>query len=207
MKLILSSCDFNNQYSKKIILDYLSKDLFDYKILFIPNEKATTEKINSNKYYNRLREIGFTKKDNIYIFDELNVENFRNLDIDLLYISGGNTFATLDKIRKCNFDKDIINYIKNGVIYIGGSCGAHIVTKNIEHVANFDENYIGMTDFCGLDLCDCILLCHYDESRKKIYNKLLSNSDYKIYKLTNDDSVVVIDDDIIEYKGSEIYDK
>ena len=124
MKLILSSSDFINEHSKQVILNNIDKELSDNKVLFIPNEKATREKIKSDKYYDRLYNDGFTKRDNIYIFDETKVDIFRNLNIDLIYISGGNTFATLDKIRKCGFDKDIINYIKNGVIYIGGSCGA-----------------------------------------------------------------------------------
>ena len=147
MKLILSSCDFLNHNSRQTIIDNLDKELNDCKVLFIPNQKATYEKIHSEKYYNRLKEDGFLKKENIYIFDESESEKCRNLDIDIIYISGGNTFATLDKIRKANFENYIKEYIKKGVIYIGGSCGAHIVTKNIEHLLELDDNYIGITKY------------------------------------------------------------
>ena len=129
MKLILSSSVFWKYLFKKTILSNIPKKIEDSKVLFIPNEKATKEKTESNKYYDRLYEDGFTNKDNIYIFDESEADKFRNLDIDLIYVSGGNTFKTLEKIKKCNFDKDIINYVNNGVIYIGGSAGVHIVTK------------------------------------------------------------------------------
>ena len=95
MKLILSSSDFMNKYSKETITNNLSKKILDCKVLFIPNEKATKEKINSNKYYDRLCDDGFTNKENIYVFDETEADKFRNLDIDLIYISGGNTFATI----------------------------------------------------------------------------------------------------------------
>ena len=198
MKLILSSCDFINENSKKVILDNLDKDLSDYKVLFIPNEKATKEKIYSEKYYDRLKDDGFNKKENIYIFDENKVDCFKNLDIDLIYISGGNTFATLDKLRKCNFDKEIIDYVNNGVIYIGGSCGAQIVTSDIKHVEAFDENYVNMKNYKGLGLFNGIIFCHYDESRKKNYEKAL-NGKFKVYKLSNDDSIVVNDNDITVY--------
>ena len=198
IKLILSSCDFINENSKKVILDNLDKDLSDYKVLFIPNEKATKEKIYSEKYYDRLKDDGFNKKENIYIFDENKVDCFKNLDIDLIYISGGNTFATLDKLRKCNFDKEIINYVNNGVIYIGGSCGAQIVTSDIKHVEAFDENYVNMKTYNGLGLFNGIIFCHYDESRKKNYEKAL-NGKFKVYKLSNDDSIVVNDNDITVY--------
>lgn len=209
MKLILSSSDFINENSKEVILNNIDKELNENKVLFIPNEKATKEKIYSDKYYNRLYRDGFTNKDNIYIFDEDEPDKFRNLDIDLIYVSGGNTYATLDKIRKCNFDKDIIDYINNGVIYIGGSCGAHIVTKNIEHLKDFDENYVNITDYNALGLLDGIILPHYDEDeynpilRKKVYEKLISEDKYKVYTLTNDESIVVIDDNVIEYKKTK----
>ncbi len=199
MKLILSSCDFINENSKQVILDNLDKKLSECKVLFIPNEKATKEKINSNNYYERLKTDGFDKKNNIYIFDESRPNDFRNLDIDLIYVSGGNTFATLDKLRKCDFDKEIVNYVNKGVTYIGGSCGAQIVTSNIKHVEAFDENYVNMEDYKGLCLFDGILFCHYDESRKKNYDEAL-NGKYKVYKLTDDDSIVIKDSDIKIYK-------
>ena len=198
MKLILSSCDFLNEHSRKVILDNLDKDLSDYKVLFIPNEKATKDKINSDKYYLRLKDDGFNNRDNIYIFDESRVDDFKDLDIELLYVSGGNTFATLDKLRKCGFDKEIIKYVNNGVIYIGGSCGAQIITSNIEHVEGFDDNYVNMTDYNGLGLFDGIIFCHYTEARRHNYEKAL-NGKYKVYKLTNDDSIVVNDNDIKVY--------
>lgn len=205
MKLILSSSDFINAYSKKVILDNIDKELSDNKVLFIPNEKATKEKINSNKYYDRLYSDGFVNRDNIYIFDESEVDRFRNLNIDLIYISGGNTFATLDKIKKCGFDKDIINYIKNGVIYIGGSCGAHIVSKNIKHLEALDDNYLNIKDYDALGLFDGIIIPHFNEKeynsklRKQIYDELLIENKYKVYVLTNNDSLVIVDDKIIEY--------
>ena len=208
MKLILSSSDFINVHSKQVILDNIDKELSNNKVLFIPNEKATKEKINSDKYYDRLYKDGFTNKDNIYIFDETEADRFRNLNIDLIYISGGNTFATLDKIRKCGFDKDIINYINNGVTYVGGSCGAHIVTKNIEHLLELDDNYLNITNYNALGLFDGIIIPHYNEEeynpelRKRVYEKLLSENKYKVYALTNSDSLVIIDDKIVEYKGT-----
>ena len=194
MKLILSSSDFINESSKQVILDNIDNELSDNKVLFIPNEKATKDKINSDKYYDRLYKDGFTNRNNIYVFDETEVDRFRNLNIDLIYISGGNTFATLDKIRNCDFDKNIINYINNGVIYIGGSCGAHVVTKNIEHLLELDDNYLNITDYNALGLFDGIIIPHYNEEeynpelRKRVHEKLLSENKYKVYTLTNDDS-------------------
>ena len=102
MKLILSSCDFRNDNARKTIIDNLSKPISQCKLLYIPNEKATFETIHSDRYYLRMEEFGFLKN-NVYVFDYYNPDEFLNLDIDVLYISGGNTFATLDRLRNCNF--------------------------------------------------------------------------------------------------------
>ena len=200
MKLILSSCDFINDNSRKVINDNV--DVANSKVLFIPNEKATKELINSDKYYKRLYKDGFTEN-NIYIFDEENANQFINLDIDVIYVGGGNTFATLKKIKDCGFDKYIINYINNGVIYIGGSCGAHIVTKNIEHLLDLDNNYCNLDDYNGLGLLDGIIIPHFNEvdyepeKRMELYNKLITENKYKVYTLTNSESIIV-NNDIIE---------
>lgn len=205
MKLILSSCDFINDNSRKVINDNV--DVANSKVLFIPNEKATKELINSDKYYKRLYKDGFTEN-NIYIFDEENANQFINLDIDVIYVGGGNTFATLKKIKDCGFDKYIINYINNGVIYIGGSCGAHIVTKNIEHLLDLDNNYCNLDDYNGLGLLDGIIIPHFNqvdyepEKRMELYNKLITENKYKVYTLTNSESIIV-NNDIIEIKNEK----
>ena len=103
MKLILSSLDFHNEISRQAIIDNMDKPLEDCRLLFIPNEKADDQRIYSNKYYNRLKKLGFSKE-NIYVFDDKKASNFVNLDIDLIYVGGGNTFATLKKLRDCGFD-------------------------------------------------------------------------------------------------------
>ena len=189
MKLILSSCDFRNEKSQKVIMDNLPYSIDKCRLLFIPNEKATAEAISSSVYYDRMQEFGFMKE-NVYVFNHNTPDKFRNLDIDVIYISGGNTFGTLEKIRKCGFDKDIINYVKSGVVYIGGSAGAHIASKDIEHVTKYDDNNVEMTDFRGLGLFDGVLICHYINARKKDYENLSKNSKCKAYALTDEDSIV-----------------
>ena len=190
MKLILSSCDFRNEKARQTIIDNLDKPIEQCKLLFIPNEKATVQAIQGEMYYLRMQEFGFVRE-NVLVFDYWNAEQFLNLDIDVIYISGGNTFKTLQRIRDCGFDKEIINYVKSGVVYIGGSAGAHIVSKNIEHVANFDSVPDGYTNFNGLGLFDGILVCHYTADRKPIYDKLVKIEKYKVYTLSDDQSLVI----------------
>ena len=190
MKLILSSCDFRNIISNKTIIENLNKPIKKCKLLFIPNEKATYDAIHSEKYYLRMQDFGFARE-NIQVFDYFNPKTYFGLDIDIIYISGGNAFATLNQIKKSGFDKEIIRYVKSGVLYIGGSAGAHIVTQNIEHIAAFDSIPDGMDDFNGLGLLDGILICHYSEERKALYDRLIADGRYKIYVLKDDESLII----------------
>lgn len=192
MKLILSSCDFRNANSAKCIIDNLPKPIGECKVLFFPNEKSNEELINSKMYHYRLTEFGF-KIENIYVFNYWDPKQFFNLDIDAIYISGGNTFGTIKRIRESGADKLIINYVRNGAVYIGGSAGAHIATPDITHVQKYDTNTFGLCDFSGLGLCDLILICHYNDDRENDYLELKGSSKHKVKTLTNDEYLVISD--------------
>lgn len=190
MKLILSSCDFRNENSRQCILDNIGLPIENCRVLYFPNEKATYERIHSDFYINRLLEFGFAKE-NIIVFDYDSSSNFANLKIDAIYISGGNTFKMLQNIKNCSFDKKIVNYVHNGVVYIGGSAGAHIASKNIDHVKNFDTCEADFADYQALGLFDGILVCHCTKEREQLAKEIEKNSIYKLYCLTDNDSLVI----------------
>ncbi len=190
MKLILSSCDFGNPTSARFIIDNLCKPISDCKVLYFPNEKVTPGKIKSGKYEARVAAFGFQKK-NIYVANYFEPSQFFNLDIDVIYISGGNTFGTMKLIRDSGFDKAIINYVHRGVIYIGGSAGAHIATADISHVAKYDKDTFGLTDFSGLGLYNGILICHYTEDRESDLKKLSIMGKYHVIALNDAEFIIV----------------
>ena len=192
MKLILSSCDFGNPTSARFITDHLCKPISACKVLYCPNEKATPEKIRSGKYEARVAAFGFQRK-NIYVANYFDPAPFWSLDIDVIYISGGNTFGTMKRIRDSGFDKAIINYVQTGVTYIGGSAGAHIATADISHVEKYDQNTFGLTDFSGLDLFHGVLICHYTEERRADLDSLQTAGKYGVIALSDDQSIVVKD--------------
>lgn len=188
--LILSSCDFSGEASRQVILDHLGMPLSQCRVLFIPNEKATSAKIRSGKYHERLQNYGFSRE-NITVFDPAYADMFRNLDLDAVYVSGGNTFLTLQKLRACGVDRDLVRYLRAGVTYIGGSAGAHLVTRDLTHVAAYDTPPADMTDLRGLGLFDGILICHYTAERRAHANQLIAEGKYTVYTLTDEDSLVI----------------
>ena len=192
MKLILSSCDFGNSTSARFIIDNLCKPISDCKVLYFPNEKVTPEKIKSGKYEARVSAFGFQRK-NIYVANYFDPTPFFDIDIDVIYISGGNTFGTMKLIRDSGFDKTIVNYVHSGVVYIGGSAGAHIATADISHVAKYDKDTYGLTDFSGLGLYNGILICHYTEDLKANFDDLNYLGKYRVISLSDDQSIIIKD--------------
>lgn len=192
MKLILSSSDFGNPESAKFIHNHLGKPIDEVKVLYFPNEKVTPSKIKSGMYEARLFAFGFQRK-NIYVADYFNPTPYFGLNIDVIYISGGNTFGTMKLIREAGFDKAIVEYVNKGAVYIGGSAGAHIATANIAHVAKYDTDTYGITDFSGLGLFDGILICHYSDDRKQHFEELKASGKYAVIALKNNESVIIKD--------------
>ncbi|MBQ7338005.1 MAG: Type 1 glutamine amidotransferase-like domain-containing protein [Clostridia bacterium] len=193
MKLILSSCDFGNPKSAAFICDNLCKPLRDCRVLYFPNEKATPEKLKSGKYESRLCAFGFLRK-NIHVADYFRSAPDVTPDVDLIYISGGNTFGTLKRIREAGYDRIIQNAVHRGVTYAGGSAGAHIACVDVAHVARYDTDTFGLTDFSGLGFYGGILVCHYTDARREDYEHLRRESPYHVVALADDESIVVRED-------------
>ena len=190
MKLILSSKDFHNANSAKAIYDGLGMPIDQCRVLYFPNEKATPEKIASDLYYDRLSAFGFTKE-NISVFNYYAPKAFFHTEYDAIYISGGNTFGTIKRIRECKADTLIRDLVAGGCVYIGGSAGAHIVTADLRHVAVYDRDTCGLDDLSGLGLYDGILICHFTEDRLAHYNELKVHSPYTVTALTDEDFLIV----------------
>lgn len=192
MKLILSSSDFGNPISAQFIKDNLGKPIEECRVLYFPNEKATEERINSSKYYDRVSALGFQRQ-NITVFNYYDPVGYDSLEIDAIYISGGNTYGTIDRIREAKADVLIKKYVKNGAVYIGGSAGAHIACANISHVKRYDTNTFNVKDMRGLELYTGILICHYNKDREAHFLELKETSPFRVTALNDEESILIKD--------------
>ncbi|MBE6740966.1 MAG: hypothetical protein E7570_01555 [Ruminococcaceae bacterium] len=188
--LLLSSMDFSNENSKRVILENLPKPVKQCRILYFPNENFSRKNIENRSYRDRLKKAGFAKN-NIFVFDYDNPSAFSESELDCIYIGGGNTFKTFQKIRDAKADELIVSFVKNGAAFIGGSAGAHIVSMNIEHIKNFDELPEGFTDFNGLGLFNGILICHYSKEREKYYLAEKEKGKYPVYTIKDDECLII----------------
>lgn len=186
MHMILSSGDFRSKPTANAIYTALNRPPSAVKLLFIPNEKANSDKIHSGKYHSRMEEFGF-QRENTIVFDHSCPERFYHLDIDAIYISGGNTFGTMIRLRQSGFDREIVRLVENGTLYIGGSAGAHIASADISHVRQYDSDTFGLTDFRGLGLYNGIFICHFCPEREAHFQQLKAEGKFPIHVLGEDD--------------------
>jgi peptidase E len=187
MKLFLSSKAFGNSVVKNKILSELRQDIQTLRILLIPT--ALSGMYPPDKYINELLVSGFNK-DNIIIFNEQKWKEYCNLNIDIIYVCGGNTFTLVKLIKECGFASEIVKYLSKDVLYIGRSAGTHLATKNIEHILPFDENLIGLENFDALGLFDGIIFCHYDKDREQYYYEAIKKGKYNVYKITDEEMII-----------------
>lgn len=183
VKVILTSKGFENKLVFNKIMNIINIDIRKIRMLVIPTARKNEYK--KEKYMKDYIELGF-KEENIIFFDDKKANQFSKLNIDIIYVCGGNTFVLKHYLKKSGFEKSIYEYLRNGVIYIGASAGSQIATNNIEHILKFDENVINEKDMSGLNLYDGILVCHYGTDREDIYRELLKENK-KVETLSDDE--------------------
>lgn len=200
MKVFLTS--FAADVIDKLV-PLLPKPPKDLSTLFIPT--------GANPYENRewmkedrdkLKDLGF-KVSSFDLKDKTEKEVRTELDnTDIVFVSGGNTFYLLEKVKQSGFDKVVKDFISKGKIYIGSSAGSVILGPNIEPMKYLDDSSKAPTlsDYSGLELIDFIVLPHSDNKNyDKMYKELIE--EYKnIYKLQplNDNQAIVIDGEKIQ---------
>lgn len=119
MNIILTSTGFENVVALEKITRIINKDFRNLKMLVIP--VARKYEYSREKYLKDYINLGF-EKENIFFFDDENPEAFRNLNIDLIYVCGGNTFLLQKCLREADFEKDIVEYVRQRCNIFGRKC-------------------------------------------------------------------------------------
>ena len=110
MNIILTSTGFELEEVIEKIKRTLNKPFEDVKMLVIPQARKYV--YNKEKYISDYVKIGF-KESNIIMFDDDNPDDYKDLEIDLIYVCGGNTFLLQECILKSGFDTVIKEYTKD----------------------------------------------------------------------------------------------
>ncbi len=170
----------------------VDKDISEIKLVYITiavDDEKNTDRTWLDEEYATILELGI-KEENIteYHYEE----NVDFSSYDIIYIIGGNTFYQLKELREKNLVKKIINAINDGVIYIGSSAGSIILGKTIETALPYDENWVGIEDFTGLNIVDGIIIPHANRKQEFIAEAKEKYKD-KIIELYDDYGIVIND--------------
>lgn len=182
----LCSC-LGNEKVQSELEKRLQKPIDSCKVLLVIYENTHGNAVENLYAFKTLLKCGFNKE-NITILDLNEYQEMNCSDYDVLFIPGGNTFSLLQLIKNTKFDCFIKQFIKNDGFYIGESAGAHILFDSVEHVLEFDDNNVGLTDYSGLGLFSGVIIPHYDESR--YWTLVWCQKEYNpVYTLRNDEFI------------------
>lgn len=137
-----------------------------------------------------IRDIDIEGKTYRQLSDELSA-------IDVLFVSGGNTFFLLEKAKESGFDKLVETLIRKSVVYIGSSAGSVLLCPTIEFVMGLDDPKLApsLKSYKGLNEIKFLLMVHYgDPEYKEIYKGILKrwkNKKYPIKLLTNNQAIII----------------
>lgn len=165
MKLLLTSSGISNRSIAKALQSLHGKNSSEMKVGFIPTA-ASAEAGNKDWVVKHLIELwryGYNWIDIIDISsDGINWQE-RLSTVDIIYLTGGNTFYLLDQFRRTGFDDWLNKNLKNK-IYVGGSASTIIATPKID-VAGIepfaDKNFVGLKDLKAMNWVDLRLCLTY----------------------------------------------
>jgi dipeptidase E len=108
-------------------------------------------------------------------------------EFDAIYIMGGNTFTLLDKLRKFQFIDLLYQLLDSGKLLFGLSAGSILMGKDISIAeigppGQADTNFVGITDFSGLNLLN----------NKVVYTHYRPEEDAQLFEYSKKHSVEII---------------
>ncbi|EOT46580.1 MULTISPECIES: Type 1 glutamine amidotransferase-like domain-containing protein [Enterococcus] len=112
--------------------------------------------------------------------------------VDILYISGGNTFYLLQAVYNSGFDRLMTDYLAKGNYLIGESAGAVIMTPDISYIHVMDDDRVVESKVTkGLGLVDRPIIPHVEsEYLGQAAAEILNTYEHQpFYALTDQDAL------------------
>lgn len=186
-------------------IEFLGTDPNDLTVGFVPTAADPYEDkwfVEADK--KALMDIGLKIKE-VDLKDKTEAslrEEFRGVDI--VFVSGGNTFYLLRETRKSGFDKIVKELVGNGVVYVGSSAGSYLVCPTIEAATwkPADRGRFGITDFSALNLVPFIMSVHFTPEYADAIKEAASTCKYPVRILTDQQALAVENDKITLYEES-----
>jgi len=192
-KLLLTSAGFHNPEVSKEFLSLVNKDASEIKLVFVAADMDEDSAPWVKKSKQDLLDLGIKEVNILTTFLDRHIDYSDLRNFDAVFVNGGNTFLILDKFRKSNFDRAVIQFIDEGKVYVGVSAGSNITGPDIETCVTGigDENTVGMKNTVGLNVVDFVTIPHYEHKDEEEIKKWEEKVNYKLVRLTDDQAILV----------------
>jgi len=212
MKLLLTSAGLSHKVIGRALQQLVDKPASETKVAFI-STAANVEGGNQHWVIRQLVDLwqyGFSWID-IVDPSAAGVDwRSRLAEVDVLYLTGGNTFHLLDQVHKTGFD----NWLRENIekkVYVGGSASTILMTPTIA-VAGLepgDENLPGLTDLTGLDYVDFEIEPHCNAARLQAVKAYADTTSNPVYAIDDATAIQVVDGKVTVVSGGswKLYDK
>lgn len=198
--VMLSDLSNSNVALMNRIKDFIGNG--NFKLAYIPSQ---TDK--ERKYFNAAKDFFLSLGVNDFLYFDIDQEFDVSTVVpittcDGIYLSGGNTFYFLKKLKERKLNFLLKALALKGKLMIGVSAGAILMSKSIKIAEFIDENEIQLKEFDGLNLVDLEFLPHWESQETKSQQLL----DYSLNReggifTCNDAGGIVISGNRIDYFG------
>jgi len=112
---------------------------------------------------------------------------------DIYYVSRGNTFFILSRMKELGIDKFLQREIENDKFYFGVSTGSMIIGQDIERFSSLwnDENEVGLKNCKGFGLISFDIIPHYMKNQADEVMKYYQENNSPIVALTDNQAILV----------------
>lgn len=204
MKLFLSSLAISPQQAPALIALVGKNKPEEVKIALIENAADVYAESKKGWMYDNRHMIQASQ----FQVDLIDLQNYKDdqkqllqrlAKSDVIWLGGGNIYYLRWILKETHADKLIIDLVKKGKVYGGGSAGAIIAGPTIDHFQAADEpGKPPEVILDGLGLTDTVVLPHWDS---KDYGKIMKTIKQELHKAglktieLNDGQAVVIDNE------------
>ena len=197
MKLLLTSGGIYNKAIGTALQEMVGKSVSEVKVGHIPMA-ANPEGNNKDWFIQQfvsLWRYGFNWID-IIDPSAAGVDwRARLAEVDVVFMSGGNTFHLLDQARKTGFGDWLRENIDKKV-YVGGSASTVLMTPDIT-IAGLpgfeDKNLPGLTDLTGLKFVDFEISPHSEAAMQESMKTYAETARNPVYAIDDNTAIRVID--------------
>lgn len=200
MVYLLTSAGITNWTLARVLEECANKSLAEARIAFVPT--AANVELGDKSWLFRqvedLRKFGARYVDVVDI-SAVGVRWRERLDaVDIIFVSGGNTYHLLDQARKTGFDV-YVEQIDDKKVYVGASAGSVVAGQTIQ--LSDSQNLAKLKDLRGFGVVDGCIKPHcrvggFAEAR------IWAEKQRKTVYALDDDSAIAIDNDNIALVGS-----